>query len=52
VAAAVTSVEMSITSAQPPQEKFVMKVDRPFFFAIRDNATGVVLFMGSVEDPG
>jgi serpin B len=52
MAAAVTSVEMSITSAQPPQEKFVMKVDRPFFFAIRDNATGVVLFMGSVEDPG
>lgn len=52
VAAAVTSVGMSTTSAQQPREKFVMKVDRPFFFAIRDNRTGVVLFMGSVSNPG
>lgn len=52
VAAAVTSVTMGIGSVRPPQEKFVMKVDRPFFFAIRDNVTGVLLFMGSVADPG
>ena len=52
VAAAVTSVTVSVTSAQPPQEKFFMKVDRPFFFAIRDNQTGVLLFMGSVTNPG
>lgn len=51
VAAAVTSVEGSLTSAQPPQQNFVMKVDRPFFLAIRDNATGNVLFIGSVVDP-
>jgi serpin B len=51
VAAAVTSVEMSVDSVQQPQENFVMKVDRPFFFAIRDNATGTVLFLGSVVDP-
>jgi len=52
VAAAVTAAAMTMASAQPPQEPFVMKVDRPFFFAIRDNSTGVVLFMGSVSDPG
>jgi len=51
VAAAVTSVGMSTTSVQEPRERFIMKVDRPFFFAIRDNATGVVLFMGSVRNP-
>ena len=52
VAAAATSVGISLTSVQEPREKFVMKVDRPFFFAIRDNRTGVVLFMGSVVNPG
>jgi serine protease inhibitor len=51
VAAAVTSVVISVTSARQPQEKFFMKVDRPFFFAIRNNQTGVVLFMGSVANP-
>ncbi len=52
VAAAVTSVIGALTSAQPPQQNFIMKVDRPFFVAIRDNGTGVVLFMGSVVAPG
>ena len=50
-AAAVTSVGVGVTSVQVPREKFTMKVDRPFFSAIRDNRTGVVLFMGSVADP-
>jgi serpin B len=52
VAVAVTSVGMGVTSVQQPREKFVMKVDRPFFFAIRDNRTQLVLFMGSVTNPG
>jgi serpin B len=52
VAAAVTAVGMSTTSYHKPPEKFVMKVDHPFFFVIRDNATGLLLFMGSVTNPG
>jgi serpin B len=52
VAAAVTSVGMTVGSYHKPPEKFVMKVDHPFFFAIRDVQTGVVLFMGSVTNPG
>jgi serine protease inhibitor len=46
-AAAVTLVEMSRTSMGPPSLRF----DRPFFFAIRDDATGTLLFLGSVVDP-
>ena len=51
VAAAVTSIGVQVASVQPPQENFIMKVDRPFFVAIRDNVTGTVLFMGSIADP-
>ncbi|MBI1926767.1 serpin family protein [Candidatus Poribacteria bacterium] len=47
-AAAVTSVQIGITSVQ---EKFSFVVDRPFFFAIRENQTGTVLFMGMVTEP-
>jgi len=49
-AAAVTSVEVSRCMAMdtPP---FTMIVDRPFFFAIRDNQTGTLLFLGSVANP-
>lgn len=32
-------------------EAFHMKVDRPFLFLVRDNLTGVLLFMGAVSDP-
>jgi serpin B len=48
-AAAATAVEMQATSA--PLESFSMVVNRPFFFAIRDNPTGSLLFLGAVVEP-
>jgi serine protease inhibitor len=50
-AAAVTSVEMKATAMPPPEKHFTMVVDRPFFFAIRDNDTGTILFVGSIVEP-
>lgn len=50
-AAAATAVEMKMTSVRIEEDPFVMVFDRPFFFAIRDNSTGSVLFMGSIVDP-
>lgn len=47
-AAAVTSVAMEAGSA-PQENPFEMIVDRPFFFAIEDERTSALLFMGSVR---
>lgn len=49
-AAAATSVGISVTSLDP-NPPFQMRVDRPFFYAIRDHQTGSLLFMGSVVNP-
>ena len=52
-AAAVSAVHMVALSMRPtkPPRTFEMIVDRPFFFAIRDDLTNTILFMGSVEEP-
>ena len=52
-AAAATSVETRAVSGLLYQftYQFTMVVDRPFFFAIRDDKTGLVLFMGSIVEP-
>ena len=46
-AAAVTSVQVSQTSAGPPP----VRVDRPFVVAIRERLTGSILFVGKVTRP-
>ncbi|MBL8132497.1 MAG: serpin family protein [Anaerolineae bacterium] len=50
-AAAATVVMMGATGAPQPQEPFVFTADRPFVYAIVDQTTGTVLFMGRVLDP-
>lgn len=47
-ATAVTMRTLSISHGPPP---FTMIVDRPFCCAIRDDATGVLLFLGAIVDP-
>jgi serpin B len=50
-AAAATAVTMRLTSVAIKEEPFKMVVDRPFFVAIRDNTTGLILFVGGIADP-
>ena len=50
VAAAATSGSTTITAAPTPQ--FQITMDRPFFYAIRDDETGALLFIGTMVAPG
>lgn len=50
-AAAVTSVEMGVTSAREEPERFTMIVERPFLVAIRDDHSGALLFVGAIVSP-
>ena len=49
-AAAATAVAMAATAM--PADSVMLRVDRPFLFAVRDLPTGAVLFLGQVTDPG
>jgi serpin B len=50
-AAAVTTVTMTALAVMRPVPPFEMIVNRPFFFVIADHSTGMILFMGIVNDP-
>jgi serpin B len=47
--AVVSSLKVSIDPE--PAQPLLINVDRPFLFAIRDNPTGAVLFVGQVVAP-
>jgi serpin B len=50
-AAAATGVIVRVTAALP-HEPVVFRADHPFVFAIRDNRSGAILFLGRVSEPG
>jgi len=50
-AAAVTSIGIRVTSVEPENIPFKMNVNRPFFFAIRDDITNSILFIGNLVEP-
>lgn len=50
-AAAATAVVMSESAGIEPPSALEFHADRPFFFVIRDNSTGTLLFVGRVADP-
>ena len=47
-AAAVTAVVMEATSIDPLNE---IRLDRPFLFAITENSSKSIVFMGKVSEP-
>lgn len=50
-AAAVTTVQVGITSVMPVSPPVAFTADHPFVFVIQDNKTGSTLFAGRVEKP-
>jgi serpin B len=51
-AAAVTSINIKATAVIADQPKVnVMRIDRPFIFAIRERQSGTILFIGKIVNP-
>ena len=48
-AAAVTVIEFRVESVE--DSPTVMRIDRPFLFAIRENSSGTILFIGKIVEP-
>jgi len=50
-AAVTTAIMVGAAPARPEPKPKVMIVDRPYWFFIRDDRSGTMLFAGRVEDP-
>jgi serpin B len=50
-AAAVTSITFTTTSISNEPQKVPFLVNKPFVFAITENDTDAILFMGEVQNP-
>ncbi len=50
-AAAATGIGIRATAMMRPQPPVVFRADHPFLFLIRDTQTGLVLFIGRLENP-
>lgn len=51
-AAAASAVVVDELTALPPDLTLDLTLDRPFLFLIQDDATGAILFVGHLTDPG
>jgi serpin B len=51
-AAAVTSVVMDLTTVGPGGGPTIFRCDRPFLFAITENTSKSIVFIGKMMEPG
>jgi serpin B len=50
-AAAVTAIEFSVTSVGPGGGPVIIRLDRPFLFAITENSSKSIVFIGKMMEP-